>query len=692
MPEFQREFTWNRTQSRDLIDSMLRGYPTGSLLFWRTNDPPSLKNMPDFEPNGRVHVLLDGQQRLTVLYLFIKDSLPPYYTEHDFDSSKDPRELYYNLMTRAVGYYKQIEMANNPLWVRVADCFKTDRVPLEEIAAQIASDSSEPFPAVFGQLHRNVEDIKNIQHVKQTTMYVKDDASLKDALEVFHRVNSGGTPLTEADIALAHMCSAWADTRREFKKKLEELNQQGFYFNLTFLVRGMNAVVNGRAEYRLLYNLSEQDLIAGWSSLSRLLDYLVSFLRNRAYIQGTVDLSTTNVLIPIIGYLSQCGLRFKSEVVIRKILYWMYAALYQRRYSGSVDQKLEQDLSAITSGQGVDSLLAVLREDEGSPMVTPQALDSRGVGHPYYDMTCVVIRASEGKDWATGLKLEQLYGGSYNIQRHHIFPHSLLQQSGYDPGNNLIDRQRVNEIANRVPLTQCSNMDIFTAPPVEYLPKIEEANPGNLARFMIPLERSLWEVENYEVFLAERRRLIAQAINNYMDGLINEAQRIDTDDEHTSESMIERGENEKVEFKMALRFNPRTGEKDKNLEYGVIKSIAAFLNSGGGTVFVGVRDDAVPVGLEMENFPNNDKLMLHVVNLIKERLGPQFPRFIKISIERVNSKEILRVDCQRSPIPVFMKHENEEKFYIRCGPSSSDLPLSEAHDYIQREFYQGSDS
>ena len=227
------------------------------------------------------------------------------------------------------------------------NCFKINRIPLEDIAAQIASDSSEAFPAVFGQLHRNLEDIKNIQQVKQTTMYVKDDASLKDALEVFHRVNSGGTPLTEADIALAHMCSAWADTRRAFKKKLEELNQQGFHFDLTFLVRGMNAVVNGRAEYRLLHNASEQDLVAGWRSLSRLLDYLVSFLRNRAYIQGTVDLSTTNVLIPIIGYLSQCGLRFQSEVVIRNILYWMYAALYQRRYSGSVDQKLEQDLKKL---------------------------------------------------------------------------------------------------------------------------------------------------------------------------------------------------------------------------------------------------------------------------------------------------------------------------------------------------------
>lgn len=65
LPEFQREFTWNKDQVKKLIGSFLKDYPTGSLLFWKTDEEIALKNMPDFEFDGRINVLLDGQQRLT---------------------------------------------------------------------------------------------------------------------------------------------------------------------------------------------------------------------------------------------------------------------------------------------------------------------------------------------------------------------------------------------------------------------------------------------------------------------------------------------------------------------------------------------------------------------------------------------------------------------------------------------------
>ncbi len=105
LPEFQREFTWKRSQSRDLVDSLLKGYPIGSLLLWKTGDVPALKNMPDFEPDGRVEVLLDGQQRLTALYMLTKDAVPPYYSTADISNRHDPRELYYNLQTRELRYH-----------------------------------------------------------------------------------------------------------------------------------------------------------------------------------------------------------------------------------------------------------------------------------------------------------------------------------------------------------------------------------------------------------------------------------------------------------------------------------------------------------------------------------------------------------------------------------------------------------
>jgi hypothetical protein len=524
LPEFQREFTWKRDQSRALIDSLLKGYPTGSLLIWRTAQIPALKNMPDFQPNGRVDVLLDGQQRLTTLYMLLKDDIPPYYSRQDISSSMDPRQLYYNLETQELRYYKHIEMGSNPRWVRICNCFKENDIKLNDIAKAIATEDNaemdvDAYIAVHDHLSRNLDRLRAIENVEYPIMYVKEDADLQHALTVFDRVNSGGTPLSESDIALAHMCSTWPETRRVFKQKLASLKDEGFDFDLTFLVRAMNAVVNCRAEYNVLHNLTEKQITTGWNRLSNFLDFLINFLRDRAYIYGTSDLNTPNVLIPILGYLGLNEDTTLRNDSIKKLLYWMYAALFQVRYSGSVDQRLDRDLTALKSDHPIDTLLAVLREDEGDPVVTAANLDTRGVGHPFYNMSCIVIRAQGAVDWSNGLHLENPIGRSYRIERHHIFPKSVLSEAGYDSGTNLIHRKRVNEIANRVPLTHSTNMDIFNKPPDQYLSRIEADNPGNLKKFMIPLDRELWKVDNYEAFLSERRRLIVHGINDYMENL-----------------------------------------------------------------------------------------------------------------------------------------------------------------------------
>ena len=143
LPEFQREFTWDTNQSKLLIDSFLEGYPTGSLLLWATAEPPALKNMPEFESDGRVDVLLDGQQRLTVLYLLVKDAIPPYYSEVD----KNPRNLYYSLETRELTYYKQRSCEAHCWWTPSGD-FCPRRV------------GSERTAGYFRRLNREVYDLE----------------------------------------------------------------------------------------------------------------------------------------------------------------------------------------------------------------------------------------------------------------------------------------------------------------------------------------------------------------------------------------------------------------------------------------------------------------------------------------------------------------------------------------------------
>ena len=93
LPEFQREFVWKKGQAKELMKSLYDGYPIGSLLIWVTQDPPEIKNdAVDREQYGLFKVLLDGQQRLTTLYLLTKNEIPPYSKKKDI--RRDPRKLY----------------------------------------------------------------------------------------------------------------------------------------------------------------------------------------------------------------------------------------------------------------------------------------------------------------------------------------------------------------------------------------------------------------------------------------------------------------------------------------------------------------------------------------------------------------------------------------------------------------------
>ncbi|MEA1963932.1 MAG: hypothetical protein U9O41_02260, partial [Candidatus Aerophobetes bacterium] len=93
-------------------------------------------------------------------------------------------------------------------------------------------------------------------------------------------------------------------------------------------------------------------------------------------------------------------------------------------------------------------------------------------------------------------------------------------RNGYDTVNNQEHYNKVHEIANRVPLTQKSNMEVFDKEPSVYLPVVEKMNPSNLRRFFIPMNEALWKVENFGEFLDKRRKLLVEGINSFMDDLL----------------------------------------------------------------------------------------------------------------------------------------------------------------------------
>ena len=155
----------------------------------------------------------------------------------------------------------------------------------------------------------------------------------------------------------------------------------------------------------------------------------------------------------------------------------------------------------------------------------------------------------------------------------------------------------------------------------------------------------------------------------------------DWSDEEISEK-ISHGESNLIEFKSTLRQNLHTGKTDKRMENACLKSIAAFLNSEGGMLMIGVDDEENILGLENDNFPNEDKFLLHLNTLIIKHLGGEVAQLTRTSIRSVSDSRIALVECLRSSEPVFFRRENEEIFFVRSGPSTRQLSPSEMLAYV----------
>lgn len=179
------------------------------------------------------------------------------------------------------------------------------------------------------------------------------------------------------------------------------------------------------------------------------------------------------------------------------------------------------------------------------------------------------------------------------------------------------------------------------------------------------------------------------------DGLIQKTEEVLKGDQYPIKKLISRGESLELEFKATMRWNVKKNKADKDIEFSWLKTIAAFMNTDGGTLLIGVMDDGAILGIAADNFQNDDKYLLHFNNLIKQHIGFEFSKFIKCEMIPVEGKKIFLVECEKSKKPVFLKKINDdEEFYIRVGPSSRKLSISKMLDYLEnnRSYFFEKDS
>jgi predicted HTH transcriptional regulator len=152
--------------------------------------------------------------------------------------------------------------------------------------------------------------------------------------------------------------------------------------------------------------------------------------------------------------------------------------------------------------------------------------------------------------------------------------------------------------------------------------------------------------------------------------------------------LLERGENQYVEFKETLRYDARKGEISRELEKMVLKTIVAFLNSEGGMIFIGVNDEGKAIGLERDYKvlakKNKDGFENHLTMLVKTMIGLPFTKYVKTKFEEIDGQEICVVSVREAHKPAYLQNaDKKEEFFVRVGNSTQPFSMSETEEYIK---------
>ena len=146
--------------------------------------------------------------------------------------------------------------------------------------------------------------------------------------------------------------------------------------------------------------------------------------------------------------------------------------------------------------------------------------------------------------------------------------------------------------------------------------------------------------------------------------------------------IIAEGENDRTEFKSTLRWSLKENKVDHGVEVAWLKTVAAFLNTEGGRLLVGVDDKGVPLGIEVDDFDNEDKYLLHVNNRLQQHIGAEHAANVRFGLYRVGDRKVLLLECSPASKPVFMVDGGQESFYVRAGPGTRKLTMSEMLAYV----------
>lgn len=510
LPEMQRAYVWKSTQVRDLFDSLYHNYPSGQLLVWETDDLPAGNRSAGIEgvsmEQRRPQLLLDGQQRLTSLAaIMLGRSL------RVKDTSK-PIDIAFNVYTEkfeVAGPRQRSQIG----WISLSKLFTEGAM---SVFFDLDIDKRSPEAK---EVHNRLTRLENIKRYKYR-INVLDRLSYAEVTHIFVRTNSGGTKLGYGDLALAQVSSRWRGITEELEDYQKAVKKKGLGLELDngILLRAIAVILTKQSRFVRFLKTDHQELTvdelkAGWTRAKNALDRSIAFLEHNCMIDRMELLPTRSVLMPLVAFFDRYG-RSVNDTQLRDLQRWVYMALIWSRYSGSSETAMDQDIAALGKENPIQAMIQNIEDVVGKNRpITENELRDQRKNSPYMLMSYILARRTHAQDWFNGTMIGNNHASDLIL--HHIFPKTLLGKQ-----YKLREESRiVDQVANLVFLAAPLSKAESNRAPSDYLPKIEEQR---LKAQYLPVDPKIWQLDQFEECMRQRRKLLAQTINQLLSSLTEE--------------------------------------------------------------------------------------------------------------------------------------------------------------------------
>lgn len=521
IPEFQRGFVWKPTQVRDLAESLWLDYPIGSLLVWNSGGQTEERIAVDAQRPSQW--LVDGQQRTTALCVLF--GRKPYWwsSADEWNKTLKRYDIRFDVDAKEAPFFwvanAGIRKAKGNRYARLSELLvldtqkEQDQKALMDLAREIKSqglcDGMDAME-VFTRLDR----VRKIREKEIVTVTV--DHELEDVVEIFSRLNSRGTRVTEADIYLGVVAArnpSWV--RDTFLPHLKTLAEAGFDLNPNLLFRTITGVGEKKTRFKEIPDAfwNPDKIVPAWARTKDAWKRLIARFREHGILSNDI-MPTEAALVTMVSIID----KFHDDAKFDLALYWFLQASRFARYSSSGATSLDEDLRDIQAAESLsDAIQKLLRRfRHEDPVETDDFLSDYGDSRFGRFILYLLVYRNKALDWDEHSHRIGFEGvealADFRPQWHHIFPKKYMEGQ---KNNGLTDA-----LANIAVIGPAINIRISAKAPMDYVTRYKITSDKLKQQYIDP-EFTKIPIAEYESWVRSRAERLAKEANTFLAELRN---------------------------------------------------------------------------------------------------------------------------------------------------------------------------